>query len=297
MQSRLIRCLFSDTLIINSVRRCSSTPKWDIFAALCMERRPVIAPEMNMIEKAVYNLMAKYEANKSLLSDHEVRIIRDKERQERLASGVEVSSEDFDKASLETAQEFEDRFASELEKLEFYPKKTKDDETNNTKSLNRCLDRRLLFFTSMKVGNSDKWTLPMVKIENQSSLREAIDGLVTDLFQENQVNLKVIGNAPLAVYTYKYGTKNRENLGSIGCKIFILKAFHLDGNASIKSDESRFNDFQWLTIEEARKIIPKEFWKAIRRSYVIDNVEPWVVRKTLEVIARKNEESKIRARI
>ena len=126
MQSRLIRCLFSDTLIINSVRRCSSTPKWDIFAALCMERRPVIAPEMNMIEKAMYNLMLKYETNKSLLSDHEVRIIRDKERQERLASGVEVSSEDFDKASLETAQEFEDRFASELAKLDFHPKKTSD---------------------------------------------------------------------------------------------------------------------------------------------------------------------------
>ena len=68
------------TIFVGVGRRCcsSSSTKWDIFAGLCLERRPVIIPEMNIIEKTMYNLILKYETNRSLLSDHEVRLIRDK---------------------------------------------------------------------------------------------------------------------------------------------------------------------------------------------------------------------------
>jgi hypothetical protein len=52
--------------------------KWDIFASVHVERLPVIAPELNIIEKAMDEINFKYEKAKGLLSDHEVRKIRDK---------------------------------------------------------------------------------------------------------------------------------------------------------------------------------------------------------------------------
>ena len=52
--------------------------KWDIFASVHVERLPIIAPEFNIIEQAMNEINKKYEQAKSLLSDHEVRKIRDK---------------------------------------------------------------------------------------------------------------------------------------------------------------------------------------------------------------------------
>ncbi|XP_053209894.1 39S ribosomal protein L46, mitochondrial-like [Panonychus citri] len=294
MQVRLLAGSIVDTFGLRCY--CSSSSKWDIFAALCLERRPIIVPEMNIIEKAMHNLTLNYENSRSLLSDHEVKMIRDKERLERLSSGAEVSSEDFDQAALETAQEFEDKFNEELKKLELAPRKTKDDETSNFKSLNRCLDHRLLFFINSQVGNHDKWTLPFVKIDKQSSLRQAIDELTSQLFPENQLTLRVLGNAPLAVYTYKYGAKNRKTLGATGAKVFILKAYHLNGTPQmVESNKSLFHDYKWLTINESRKIIPSAFWKVLRRSHVIDTVPENVVKASLAVVTRKKEESKVAA--
>lgn len=48
-------------------------PKWDILAAVCLERKPVIVPELNDIEKEYQKYLSDLELRKSLKNDFELR--------------------------------------------------------------------------------------------------------------------------------------------------------------------------------------------------------------------------------
>lgn len=47
--------------------------KWDLFSAICLERRPIITPELNEIEREFKQLLSDLEHEKSLKSNYEVR--------------------------------------------------------------------------------------------------------------------------------------------------------------------------------------------------------------------------------
>lgn len=76
----LLRC---ENISFELTKRCLSSSssrgaeKWDIYAGLCLERRPVITPELNTLEKAMKKVFFQYEINHSLRSDHEIRKMRD----------------------------------------------------------------------------------------------------------------------------------------------------------------------------------------------------------------------------
>ena len=61
--------------ICNNHRRYISD--YNIFAAVCIERQPIIAPELNIIEKAVKQYLAKVEDIHSIYSDHEMKHFED----------------------------------------------------------------------------------------------------------------------------------------------------------------------------------------------------------------------------
>lgn len=64
---------------ISSSRRVSteSSERWDMFAAICVERPPLVAPKLNILEQSVKEALEQYELARSLKSDHEMRLIRD----------------------------------------------------------------------------------------------------------------------------------------------------------------------------------------------------------------------------
>lgn len=51
--------------------------QWDVYAGLCLQRPPIIAPELNWFEKRIKNLLEKVEISNSLYSDHEMRHFED----------------------------------------------------------------------------------------------------------------------------------------------------------------------------------------------------------------------------
>lgn len=55
----------------------SVKPQWDLLSAICIERKPIIAKELNHIEKDYDELCRTLEVEQSLLSDHEVRHFSD----------------------------------------------------------------------------------------------------------------------------------------------------------------------------------------------------------------------------
>jgi hypothetical protein len=53
--------------------------KWDVSAALALIRPPVIAPKMTEVEQKYDQLNRTEEHEKSLMSDFELRLIKDQE--------------------------------------------------------------------------------------------------------------------------------------------------------------------------------------------------------------------------
>lgn len=47
--------------------------KWDLLAAVCVERKPVIIPELNKLEKEFKEYLADLELRNSLKNDMEIR--------------------------------------------------------------------------------------------------------------------------------------------------------------------------------------------------------------------------------
>ncbi|VEN63700.1 unnamed protein product [Callosobruchus maculatus] len=54
---------------------CTNTAKgkWDLYAAVCLERKPVITPELSDLQKEYKALIADIEFERSLKSEHELR--------------------------------------------------------------------------------------------------------------------------------------------------------------------------------------------------------------------------------
>ncbi|XP_074594244.1 mitochondrial ribosomal protein L46 [Brevipalpus obovatus] len=290
----LLRC---ENIPLELSKRCLSSSsqgaeKWDIYAGLCLERRPVITPELNTLEKAMKKIFFQYENNHSLRSDHEIRKIRDLERQERIASGKTLDTDDLDSASLETAQDLEDKGVANLEQFKFASRKTAADEKNDRRSVERLLDRRLIFLCHQKIGSHYVWTLPFVKVEN-SSLRETIENFRQSMVDKSNADFRILGNAPSAVYTYKYGNKTAKSLGSIGGKVFLMKGYLLSGNfeKSTLCDE-QIDDFLWLTLDESGKVLKSRLWKALQSCQIIEGYSSKALTQTIAWIERGREEAK-----
>lgn len=75
---RLVRFLNNKYVLKNAVATPANGGKWDIYAGLCLERRPVIAPQLDPFQKAVAQISEKFEISQALLSNHEVKKLRDK---------------------------------------------------------------------------------------------------------------------------------------------------------------------------------------------------------------------------
>ena len=128
------------------------------------------------------------------------------------------------------------------------PRKTKEDEINDLKSLNRALDKSLFLIIQDKDNNDDSWTLPKMINSNGESLRETAEKALQTFCGEN-FKAQVIGNAPFIYYNLKYSPENQEIAGVHGERVFIFKAFFQEGIPETKSTKQCL-DFKWLKREE-----------------------------------------------
>ena len=73
---RLIRIdRFCPKIFNRSISSNNNNPssQWDLFAGICLQRCPLIVPELNWLEKRAQNMFNKIELANSLYSDHEMR--------------------------------------------------------------------------------------------------------------------------------------------------------------------------------------------------------------------------------
>lgn len=232
--------------------------KWDLLSAVSLERKPIIARELNEIEKKMQKLLDKVELEKSSKSDHEIQLITDKIKLEQLKKGD--NKLDLDSIPERSAQDFEDASLKELSAFKFAAT-TNPDENNNTKSTDRHLDRNLLLLIKEKVGNNSIWVLPQGKRQEGETLRQTAERILEEKCG-SELNVEFFGNAPVGFYKYKYPKQIREQNSdsAVGAKIFFYKAQFRGGNIKFNSDI--LSDYQWATRKEL-SVLHNDYYKSI----------------------------------
>lgn len=82
---------------------------------MCIERKPVITPALNELEKSYYKYLQDVEHERSFKSDFEVRMELDKKQAELIKQGTA----DADVVVKQTAQDFLDANNEQLNKFKF----------------------------------------------------------------------------------------------------------------------------------------------------------------------------------
>jgi len=290
------------SLSLPIVTRAQSTsslnPSFDLYSAACIERLPRITPELNIIQKAMKELLEKHEANQGLYAEHELTHIEDLKRTERLASKTgEVDEKDVEMVGKQTAQDYEDKGNQELAAFSFADTVTEADKSGDKKSLERCLDRHLLLLTKFAIGDKDRWLVPHVKHTSgeEGSLRETAEQALEQFFGKSIFpHITIMGNAPASVYSYRYPNKIRSELeGRQGGRIFFFKVKVKNPDKLIGhlQPTSLVKDYSWLTREEAGQLLREEgndrYWKQLSASLLSEGVDEKTIQKIIEKIRRQ----------
>ncbi|XP_064868589.1 large ribosomal subunit protein mL46-like [Oncorhynchus nerka] len=209
---------------------------WKLYGAVCLQRLPVISQERNPIEDQFAELMHHMELERSLLSDHEQRLLEDSERATRKqADDYDSDEEEADYGGQETitAQDQEDTWE---QKLKHFQPALRDRGRRQRGcgtplgSVERCLGDSLVLLVQQTVGKETIWLLPQAQWEAGETLRQTAERGLSSL-PEADFKATFLGNTPCGVYRYTFPKEVRTER-CVGAKVFFFKAFLSAGSAS-----------------------------------------------------------------
>ncbi|KAH8031420.1 hypothetical protein HPB51_017192 [Rhipicephalus microplus] len=148
----------------SSTSQASSTPRWDLVGAVALERKPVIVPELNALERKYLEILHALEVEGSLLSDHELQLLEDKKRRADPEEGVAIT--------VQTAQDIEDEWTRKAKEFKPAPRLTEADRKGDTRTTHRCLDQPLLLVVNQQLGKGHRWILPQAVHAHGETMRQ-----------------------------------------------------------------------------------------------------------------------------
>lgn len=265
MQALQKLCLFNfkKIVFVQSIKECSTLAKakWDILCAVSLERNPVIAKELNDIERKMNEMLQEIENEQSHKSNFELRLEEDERRQKLLKSG-KLTVEELDNVGQQTGHDFLDSSAAELKSFKTAPR-VNPKEDNNLKSSQRLLEKYLHLLVKDKVGDKSIWVLPQGRRKDDETLRQTAERILVEKCGEN-IKARFYGNAPSGFYKYKYPKAVQQD--SVGAKIFFYKAQFLGGRVDVKKGSCQ--DYQWATRSELNVLQP-DYCKSVKM-FLID---------------------------
>nr|XP_018898274.1 PREDICTED: 39S ribosomal protein L46, mitochondrial [Bemisia tabaci] len=229
--------------------------KWDVMSAVCIERNPIVSRELNELETKVASLLERLELENSKKCNFELKYQKEKAEFDKLKK---TSTQVEDEEATIPSQDFIDKNTAELNNLQAAPRTTEADKNKDVKSLDRCLDSRLLLVIKKKLGNKSLWHLPQDVNREDETLRQTAERIVKETFGDG-LNVKLRGNAPAGYYKYKYKQAPEETDQPVGAKVFFYKAKYLNGGFEPKN----FEDFQWATMEELKTLLIPPYYKDV----------------------------------
>ena len=136
-----------------------------LHASVCIERMPIITCDMDKLEKRYSNLINELNIKKSLLSDHELRHLKDIEiANKRKQAGSQDPEQEI---VIETALDYEDKCLKQLQSFSFAERvkvNQNSDQKKALRTLDRILDKKLILI----VYDNEKsvWHLPKLEWNN-----------------------------------------------------------------------------------------------------------------------------------
>lgn len=137
---------------------------------------PIITGDMDQLEKRYSNLINELNIKKSLLSDHELRHLKDLEIAKKRKTATDQDSGEI---VIETALDYEDKCLKQLQSFNFAERKLSTSENNLdlgrknsgvSKTLDRVLDKKLILIVYDTTKSS--WHLP--KLEWDQSIDDSL---------------------------------------------------------------------------------------------------------------------------
>ncbi|XP_078118921.1 large ribosomal subunit protein mL46 isoform X2 [Sander vitreus] len=246
------------TLQTKSVTEKASSP-WTLMAAVCLQRLPVISADCGPIERKFRDMMLQLELEKSLLSDHELRLLEDAERMSRKQADDYDSDEEDERGDQEIvlAQDLEDSWEQKLKSFQPALRVTADADKDLT-SLERCLADSLLLVAEQQVGGEKLWLLPQTQWQEGETLRQTAERALASLPAGFKATF--LGNAPCGVYKYKLPKAARTE-SSVGTKVFFFKAILSDSGPPAAPNAP----FLWVKKDELQRYLKPAYMMKVDR--------------------------------
>ncbi|KAF1392369.1 hypothetical protein PFLUV_G00027110 [Perca fluviatilis] len=256
-------CVRRATMQAKSVTEKASSP-WTLMAAVCLQRLPVISADCGPLERRFTDLMLQLELEKSLLSDHELRLLEDAERMSRKQADDYDSDEEGERGDQEIvlAQDLEDSWEQKLKSFQPALRVTADADKDLT-SLERCLANSLLLLAEQKVGGEKLWLLPQTPWQEGETLRQTAERALTSLPAAG-FKATFLGNAPCGVYKYKLPKAARTE-SSVGTKVFFFKAILSDSGPPAAPNAP----FLWVKKNELQRYLKPAYMMKVDR-FILD---------------------------
>lgn len=227
---------------------------------------------MNDLENRYSSLINELNVRKSLLSDHELRHLKDLEIAERRKQSQNENQQPDAELVIETAMDYEDKCMKQLQAFTFADRKTSvgleqtavKKPAGVLKNLDKVLDKKLLLI----VYNPQKsqWQLPEMEwSQTDESLRNTAQRSVNLLYDDKQdlagnFQVDFLGNAPAGVYKTKPTADHGE-------KHYIFKAQYKSGGQHLAKTKI---DYAWIRKEELPDFIKNPDYLECLNSLILD---------------------------
>ncbi|KFD54355.1 hypothetical protein M514_04698 [Trichuris suis] len=233
-----------------------SASRWKIVASVCLERFPIICPELDATQRRYKELVNAVELENSLLSEHEVRLMEDQKRLEQRKANLSEDTED----TVLTAQDFEDSSSQEFEAFKKRYMVGTENVTDKM-SLKRCLSRKLVLVVHNPIKK--RWLFPEAYLNDGETLHETSRRAISTLLDVDQFLLPY-GYAPIGFHKFKYPKPVAKQNNAIGEKIFFYKCQLQQKNFDKCIKETKL-DYKWLTHDELVQCIPPNYCSSVRK--------------------------------
>lgn len=228
-------------------------------AAVCLQRLPVISADRSPIEQRFSAMVQQMELEKSMLSDHELRLLEDADRISRMkADDYDSDQEDDDKnQDIVLAQDLEDSWEQKLKN--FQPSlRVRADVDKDLTSVERCLADSLVLLAEQQVGNTKLWLLPQTQWQEGETLRQTAERALASLPAGFKATF--LSNAPCGVYKYKLPKAARTE-SSVGTKVFFFKAIVSDSGPPAAPN----SPLMWLKKSELQRYLKPAYMMKVDR--------------------------------
>ncbi|VFQ83004.1 unnamed protein product [Cuscuta campestris] len=135
------------------------------------------------------------------------------------------------------------------------PRITEADKCNDTKSLNRALDKRLyllLFGATLSSNGKPVWHFPEKAYESEETLRRCAESALQSVIGDLS-HTYFVGNAPMGHMVTHLGENANEPSPSL--KRYFFKSQVIAAN---KFDVHKCDDFVWVTKDELLEYFPEQ---------------------------------------